>query len=72
MCIVLKKALIRSSDVARVIISGGQSASAVGGSHPRGSGGMLPQKILKSVKYRKCDFLHFAGEILQKKIRSYF
>ena len=32
-----------------------------------GSGGMLPRKIL-NLEYRKCVFLHFPGEILQKKI----
>ena len=34
-----------------------------------GSGGMLPGKF-GNLEYRKCDFefLHFAGEILQKKI----
>ena len=39
---------VGGSDVARVIILGGQSASDEGAGHPRGSRGMLPREILKS------------------------
>ena len=54
---------------------GGQNASAEGASHPRGVGGHAPpgnfeiyRKFDFRDEYRKCDFLHFAGEIWQKKV----
>ena len=53
--------------VARVIVWGGAKCERRRREPSKGGpGGMLPREFW-NLEYRKCDFLHFAGEILQKK-----